>query len=204
MKINSARFVISNVDLKNCPKETIPEYAFIGRSNVGKSSLINMLTDRKNLAKTSGTPGKTQLLNHFIINNEWYLVDLPGIGFVKASKTDRAKWNKMINTYLLKRKNLLYTFFLIDSRHNPQKIDMEFIEWLGISRLPFKLVFTKIDKLSRQQLHKNIEDYKTYLLNYWDELPGIFLSSAKTGKGKEEILSTIQQTNKIFDPIMIG
>ncbi len=198
MFIKSAKFLISSQNFKLCPESDIPEYAFIGRSNVGKSSLINMLIGRQKLAKTSNTPGKTQLINHFIINDKWYLVDLPGLGFAKTSKKNMAKWESMIYNYLLKRKNLFCTLFLIDSRHNPQKIDTEFIKWFGSNNIPFIIVFTKIDKLTKSQLDKNIKFYKNYLLNTWEELPKIILSSTKTLAGKSEILDFIEETNKIF------
>ena len=166
MKIKSADFVISNTDIDKCPKERIPEYAFIGRSNVGKSSLINMLTGRKSLAKTSGKPGKTQLINHFKINDNWFLVDLPGYGYAKVSKKNRSIFAKFIYEYLEKRENLICTFVLVDSRHEPQKIDMLFMEWLGQNQIPFVIIFTKMDKLSSSQLNKNITKYKLVKLNH--------------------------------------
>lgn len=196
MKINSAEFVISNTDIEKCPKERIPEYAFIGRSNVGKSSLINMLTSRKSLAKTSGKPGKTQLINHFKINNNWFLVDLPGYGYAKVSKKDRSIFAKFIYNYLEKRENLICTFVLVDSRHEPQKIDLLFMEWLGKKRIPFVIVFTKMDKLSSSQLHKNLSKYKTEMLKTWEELPQSFMSSAESKLGKMEILKFIDSTNE--------
>ncbi len=198
MFIKSAKFVISNQNFNGCPEPDIPEYAFIGRSNVGKSSLINMLIGKQKLAKTSNTPGKTRLINHFIINDKWYLVDLPGLGFAKTSKKNRTKWEYMIYNYFLKRKNLLCTLFLIDSRHNPQKIDTEFINWFGSNHIPFIIVFTKTDKLTKNQLNKNIKFYKDYLLNIWEELPKVILSSTKTQEGKYEILDFIENANKIF------
>tara|TARA_B100001059_G_C17809303_1_gene571247 strand:- start:44 stop:652 length:609 start_codon:yes stop_codon:yes gene_type:complete len=196
MKINSAEFVISNTDIKKCPKERIPEYAFIGRSNVGKSSLINMLTSRKSLAKTSGKPGKTQLINHFKINDNWFLVDLPGYGYAKVSKKDRSIFAKFIYDYLEKRENLICTFVLVDSRHEPQKIDLLFMEWLGQKGIPFVIVFTKMDKLSSSQLNKNLSKYKTKMLETWEELPQSFMSSAESKLGKMEILKFIDTTNE--------
>ena len=180
MKIKSADFVISNTDIDKCPKERIPEYAFIGRSNVGKSSLINMLTGRKSLAKTSGKPGKTKLINHFKINDNWFLVDLPGYGYAKVSKKNRSIFAKFIYEYLEKRENLICTFVLVDSRHEPQKIDMLFMEWLGQNQIPFVIVFTKMDKLSSSQLNKNITKYKTEMLKTWEDIPQTFRSSAST------------------------
>lgn len=195
MKIKSADFVISNTDIDKCPKERIPEYAFIGRSNVGKSSLINMLTGRKSLAKTSGKPGKTKLINHFKINDNWFLVDLPGYGYAKVSKKNRSIFAKFIYEYLEKRENLICTFVLVDSRHEPQKIDMLFMEWLGQNQIPFVIVFTKMDKLSSSQLNKNITKYKTEMLKTWEDIPQTFRSSAESGLGKSEILKFIEQTN---------
>jgi GTP-binding protein len=195
MEINDARFVVSNTDYLKCPPPDIPEYAFIGRSNVGKSSLINMLTGRKNLAKISGTPGKTRLINHFKINNSWYLVDLPGYGFAKISKSIRQKWERMIESYLLKRSNLITTFILIDSRLEPQKIDLDFMSWFGEKNLPFVILFTKTDKLSKSHLSKNIISYKLALLEYWDEAPVSVITSAKTKNGREEILAIIDDLN---------
>lgn len=195
MKIKSADFVISNTDIDKCPKERIPEYAFIGRSNVGKSSLINMLTGRKSLAKTSGKPGKTQLINHFKINDNWFLVDLPGYGYAKVSKKNRSIFAKFIYEYLEKRENLICTFVLVDSRHEPQKIDVLFMEWLGQNQIPFVIVFTKMDKLSSSQLNKNINKYKTEMLKTWEDIPQTFRSSAESGLGKSEILKFIEQTN---------
>jgi GTP-binding protein len=195
MKIKSADFVISNTDIDKCPKERIPEYAFIGRSNVGKSSLINMLTGRKSLAKTSGKPGKTQLINHFKINNNWFLVDLPGYGYAKVSKKNRSIFAKFIYEYLEKRENLICTFVLVDSRHEPQKIDMLFMGWLGQNQIPFVIIFTKMDKLSSSQLNKNITKYKTEMLKTWEDIPQTFRSSAESGLGKSEILKFIEHTN---------
>lgn len=201
MLIKSAEFVISATDLKKCPKPNFPEYAFVGRSNVGKSSLINTLTGRRKLAKISGAPGKTQLINHFLINKKWYLTDLPGYGYAKASKKDKAKWKKMTENYILNRINLLCLFVLIDSRLEPQKPDMEFMGWLGKNQIPFAMVFTKTDKLSKNELDKQFATYKEHMLKTWEELPQNFLSSAKTGFGKNEILDFIEETNKIFKGI---
>jgi GTP-binding protein len=195
MIITDAQFVVSNTDYLQCPKPDIPEYAFIGRSNVGKSSLINMLTGRKNLAKTSNTPGKTRLINHFIINNNWYLVDLPGYGFAKISKSIQFKWEKMLEDYLLHRTNLITTFILIDSRLEPQKSDIDFIAWFGEKNLPFALLFTKADKLSKSRLFNGLEKYKRTLMEQWDEPPISIVTSAKTGKGKDQVLQLIEEMN---------
>jgi len=196
MIIKSAQFVISNTDLKLCPTDGKPEYAFIGRSNVGKSSLINMVTQRNKLAKTSGTPGKTQLINHFIINDEWYLVDLPGYGYAKASKTSRAKWEKFISEYLTQREELLNVFVLLDCRLEPQQIDLEFMNWCGEKNIPFSMVFTKIDKVSSTVLQKNLAKYKKEMLKYWDDLPPVFTSSAESKFGREKILNYIERINE--------
>jgi len=196
MIIKSAQFVISNTDIKLCPKDGKPEYAFIGRSNVGKSSLINMVTERNKLAKTSGRPGKTQLINHFIINDEWYLVDLPGYGYAKASKTSRAKWEKFISEYLTKREELLNVFVLLDCRLEPQQIDLEFMNWCGEKAIPFSMVFTKIDKVSSTVLQKNLAKYKKEMLKYWDELPPVFTTSAESKFGREKILNYIERINE--------
>lgn len=198
MIISSAEFVISNTEVEKCPNPVLPEYAFIGRSNVGKSSLINMLTDRKKLAKTSGTPGKTQLINHFLINNKWYLVDLPGYGFAKTSKSSLTNWSKMINEYLLKRKNLLTVFVLVDARHEPQKNDMAFIHWLGEREIPFVIAFTKADKLPKQKLINSVANFKKELLKTWEELPTFFITSAEINMGRDEVLDYIEKTNKVF------
>ncbi len=191
MIIKSATFVISNTDHKLCPTDGKLEFAFIGRSNVGKSSLINMLTNNKKLAKTSSTPGKTQLINHFEINNEWYLVDLPGYGFAKASKVARLKWEKFISEYLTQREPLMNIFVLLDSRLEPQKIDIEFMNWCGEKGLPFSMVFTKIDKLSSSALQKNIAAYRKEMLKYWDELPPVFTTSSESKFGQEKLLNYI-------------
>lgn len=198
MQIKSAEFVISNSDNRKCPEPLMPEYAFIGRSNVGKSSLINMILEKKKLAKISATPGKTQLINHFIVNESWYLVDLPGFGYAKTSKVNRSKWSKMSSDYLLKRENLLNTFVLIDSRLLPQKIDLKFIDWMGVNNLPFVIVFTKSDKINNFNLKKNIDIYTKELLKSWEKLPDIFISSAIKNVGKDKILDFIEKTNKIF------
>lgn len=196
MEIKDARFVISNTDVKKCPRPDKPEYAFIGRSNVGKSSLINMLTRRKSLAKTSGKPGKTRLINHFLINDEWYLVDLPGYGYAKIGKTEREKWEKSFRNYILQRENLYCLFVLIDSRHEPQPIDLEFMEWLGLSRIPFAIIFTKTDKLKPGEQEKNIENYKAKMYEQWETMPPWLLSSAATGEGRDQILQYIRNINQ--------
>ncbi len=198
MDIIDAAFVTSSVMESQCPKPDKAEYAFIGRSNVGKSSLINMLTGKKKLAKISGSPGKTITMNHFIINKEWYLVDLPGYGFAKRSKSERKKWRKMIRNYILTRSNLMSLFVLIDLRHEPQKNDLEFMEWLAMSQIPFVIVFTKADKLSKVNVGKNFTKYKKALSESWEELPPFIISSAQTALGRGKILDYIQETNKIF------
>ncbi len=195
MIIKDARFVVSNTDITKCPEDGKPEYAFIGRSNVGKSSLINMLTDRKGLAKTSGTPGKTQLINHFLINNEWYLVDLPGYGYARTSRSNRSKWEKFISEYLSKRETLINIFVLLDSRLEPQKIDLEFMTWCAEEQLPFSMVFTKIDKLSSSALQKNLAAYKKEMLKLWAEMPPVFTTSAESKFGREKLLNYIGQIN---------
>jgi GTP-binding protein len=203
MKIKSADFVISNTDYELCPKESLPEYAFIGRSNVGKSSLINAIVERKNLAKTSGKPGKTQLINHFKINNNWFLVDLPGYGYATISKTKRHEFKKMINNYLLNRKNLICLFVLLDIRHNAQKIDIEFMQQMGEEGIPFVMVFTKSDKISQTQIIKNINKYKEEILKYWESLPEIFITSSEKQIGTNDILNFIEKYNKGFDPTLV-
>ncbi len=195
MKINLAEFVISNTDVSKCPQDRLPEYAFIGRSNVGKSSLINALTDQKDLAKTSAKPGKTQLINHFLINKNWFLVDLPGYGYAKVSREKRDTFQKFITDYFLKREQLLCTFVLIDSRLEPQKIDLEFLNFLGYNEIPFCIVFTKSDKLGSTTLQKNIKLYESKLLEQWETMPTCFISSAMTKTGKEEILDFIHKVN---------
>ena len=196
MEIKKAEFTLSAPMVSMCPKDTKPEYAFIGRSNVGKSSLINMLTNNRKLAKTSATPGKTLLINHFIINREWYLVDLPGYGFAKRSKNEIAKLEQMISGYILQREQLVNVFVLIDVRLEPQKIDLEFIDWLGQSAVPFAIVFTKADKLSASKVAANVEAYKHKLLETWEELPPVFVTSAEKKQGREEVLDYIEQINK--------
>ena len=195
MVIKSAEFVISNSRVEKCPTTGLPEYAFIGRSNVGKSSLINMLTARKGLAMTSQKPGKTQLINHFIINDSWYLVDLPGYGYARLGKDSRDSLRRMIEDYVLKRKELVLLFVLIDCRHEPQKIDLEFIQWLGEEGVPFSLVFTKADKLSKGRLASNIKAYKTKLHEEWEELPPIFVTSSEERVGRDELLGYIEEIN---------
>ena len=195
MVIKSAEFVISNSQVSKCPTTGLPEYAFIGRSNVGKSSLINMLTGHKGLAMTSQKPGKTQLINHFIINDAWYLVDLPGYGYARLSKDGREKLKKMIEDYTLERKELICLFVLVDARHDPQKIDLEFIEWLGEEGVPFALVFTKADKLTKGKLAANIESYKARLRQQWEELPPLFITSSEERLGREELLDYIDGIN---------
>ena len=192
MKINTALFITSNTDYQLCPNEDRPEFAFIGRSNVGKSSLINMLVNNKNLAKTSGRPGKTQLINHFLINNHWHLVDLPGYGYAKTSKVNREKWEKFIAEYLTKRKQLTNVFVLLDCRLEPQKIDLEFMNWCGEKEIPFAMVFTKIDKLSSSALSKNLAKYKKEMLKYWEALPPVFTTSSESSFGKEKLLHYIE------------
>ena len=202
MKIKTAKFVVSNTNYKICPAPKMAEYAFIGRSNVGKSSLINAIVNQKNLAKTSGQPGKTQLINHFIINKEWYLVDLPGFGYAKISKTKRAEFHDMISEYLLNRTNLMCLFVLIDSRHKPQDIDKAFMEWLAEKEIPFVMTFTKTDKLGKVVLAKNINTYKVEMLKEWNELPQIFITSAEKKTGTKEICDFIEQLNHQFKKII--
>ena len=197
MKIKSVSFVVSNTDHKKCPEDGLPEFAFIGRSNVGKSSLINLLTGNKKLAKTSSTPGKTQLINHFVINDQWYLVDLPGYGYAKVSKSARSNWEKFIADYLTNRKSLMNIFILLDSRLEPQKIDLEFINWCGEKQLPFVLVFTKIDKLSSSALQRNTSKFKKEMLKTWEEMPLVFTTSSISGFGNEPILNYIDQILEI-------
>jgi len=196
MAITTAKFLMSNSEVKKCPAPKKPEYAFIGRSNVGKSSLINMLTSHKGLAKVSGRPGKTLLINHFDINNDsWYLVDLPGYGYAKVSKTQIDKVDKIIKSYILQRETLACLFVLVDSRHEPQKADVDFMKWLGEKGVPFVIVFTKADKLTKSRLHRNIEDYKRALLVDWESLPQMFITSSESRLGKDEIVDFIEQTN---------
>ena len=198
MIIQSAEFLTSNSDYRKCPEPVRPEFAFIGRSNVGKSSLINMLVSRKSLAKTSGTPGKTQLINHFTINDSWYLVDLPGYGFAKTSQSNRETWMQMIRNYLLNRKNLLVTFVLIDSRISPQAIDLDFMEWLGNNQLPFVILFTKTDKLTKNELASNQAAYKKKLAQLWDPLPDSFITSSETAHGRDAVLDYIESALPLF------
>lgn len=196
MVIHDAQFVVSNIDYRQCPQDGKPEYAFIGRSNVGKSSLINLLTNRKSLAMTSSTPGKTLLINHFLINNEWYLVDLPGYGYARRGKKERDWLQKRIEEYVLMRTQMTLLFVLVDSRLEPQKIDLAFIEWLGENGIPFALVFTKSDKLSATKLQHQIEQYKQTLYKSWEELPPIFVTSSAKGTGRDELLDYIEQINR--------
>lgn len=193
--IKQARFLISNTDVKKCPPPDRPEYAFIGRSNVGKSSLINMLAGQKNLAKVSVRPGKTQLINHFIIDEKWYLVDLPGYGYAKISLSVKEKFQKLISRYILSRENLYCLFVLIDIRHSPQQIDLEFITWLGENSVPFAIIFTKADKVGKVTASQNVAAYSLELKKIWEELPPILVSSSLDGTGQEEIISFIENTN---------
>ncbi len=201
MIIHSANFTGSFVNVNQCPAPKIPEYAFIGRSNVGKSSLINMLVERKSLARISNTPGKTQHINHFIINNNWYLVDLPGYGYARVSKTSRKKWETFIKNYLNRRENLQCVFLLIDSRIKPQKVDIEFANWMGEMRIPFLLIFTKADKNKPDELAANLETFNNALLENWESLPQSFISSSVSRDGRDEILDFIDQTNQKFLPL---
>ena len=196
MQIKSAEFLVSSARIDQCPKSNLPEYAFIGRSNVGKSSLINMLPGKGKLAKTSATPGKTVLINHFIINGEWYLVDLPGYGYAKRSKKDTEKLEHMITTYILDREQMTNLFLLIDVRHEPQQIDMEFMEWLGENGVPFSIVFTKADKFAKAKIQGNVAHYLTELKKQWEELPPYFVTSSETKMGRDEILNYIEEINK--------
>lgn len=196
MEIKSATFVVSNTDFRKCPDGNLPEYAFIGRSNVGKSSLINMLTRKPKLAMTSSTPGKTMLINHFLVNGQWYLVDLPGYGFARRGSNDRERLRHIIEDYILGREQMTNLFLLIDSRHNPLAIDLQFIEWLGENEVPFSIVFTKADKLGPQRLSENIKAYLEKLSEQWEELPPFFITSSEKKTGREEILNYIDQINK--------
>ena len=202
MEIKEATFISSIDHVDKCPITKLNEFAFIGRSNVGKSSLINMLTNQKKLAKTSGRPGKTQTINHFLINTSWYLLDLPGYGYAKLSKTLREKISKMINNYILNRANLTTLFILIDSRLEPQKFDIDFINFIGENNIPIALIFTKCDKLSPPKIQSNIAAFKKELLKYWDEIPSIFLSSSETGVGKEKILNFIKDINRSVNIVL--
>jgi len=197
VKIKSAEFIISNTDVAKCPKESIPEYAFTGRSNVGKSSLINMLVDRKSLAKTSGKPGKTQLINHFKINDNWFLVDLPGYGYAQISKTKRKTFQKFITDYFFNRKQLVCTFLLVDIRHEPQKIDLEFMRFLGENGIPFCIVFTKSDKLNSSKINKYLQVYQQKVLESgWESMPQSFVTSATAKNGRDELLTFIEEVNE--------
>ncbi|KFF74056.1 GTP-binding protein [Chryseobacterium sp. P1-3] len=198
MVIKKAEFVKSSGKWQECPEPNIPEYAFIGRSNVGKSSLINAMMNHKDLAKTSQTPGKTQLINHFMVNESWYLTDLPGYGYAKVSKVQRKDFEKLITNYILNRRNLVNLFVLVDVRHNPQKIDLEFIQWCGESGVPFSIVFTKSDKLKPNAVIKNVEDYKAELHKTWEDLPELYVTSAEKKEGGDEILNFIEKTNDFF------
>lgn len=203
MKIKSADFVISNSDVAKCPNEPIPEYAFIGRSNVGKSSLINMLTERKSLAKTSGRPGKTQLINHFKINENWFLVDLPGYGYARVSKKDKNTFQKYITNYFLQREQLVCSFVLVDIRHDPQSIDLEFMQWLGENAIPFVIIFTKADKLKPKAVERKVQHYLDTLTNdLWEEAPPHFITSSSNRDGREELLEYIDAINgKFFEAL---
>jgi len=194
--IKKAEFVMSNSQVAKCPKDRLPEYAFIGRSNVGKSSLINMLTNCKNLAKTSGRPGKTQLINHFKIDDRWFLVDLPGYGYARVSKTTKQVFQRFITDYFEQREQLVSAFVLVDIRHQPQKIDVEFMQWLGERAIPFAIIFTKADKLKPQAIERNVATYKEALLEWWEEFPPYFVTSAQNKTGKEELTQYIEQTNQ--------
>ena len=202
MKIKSAEFLVSNQDVAKCPQNKIPEYAFIGRSNVGKSSLINMLTNRKSLAKTSGKPGKTQLINHFIINNAWYLVDLPGYGYAKVSKSSKRIFQKFITEYFEQRKQLIAAFVLIDIRHKPQLIDLNFMEWLGSNQIPFAIVFTKVDKLNPKSVDEYLSSYKNVLLETWEDVPQYFVTSSSKSIGKKETFELAVMVDT-FSPLMV-
>ncbi|OUR94491.1 YihA family ribosome biogenesis GTP-binding protein [Flavobacteriales bacterium 34_180_T64] len=195
MKIKTAEFIVSNSDVAKCPKDMRFEYAFIGRSNVGKSSLINMLTKHKNLAKTSGRPGKTQLINHFLINKNWFLVDLPGYGYARVSKSAKQKFQKFITNYFEKREQLIAAFVLVDIRHEPQKIDLEFMQWMGEKGIPFSIIFTKADKLKPKAIDKHIEVYSNEILKTWEEMPQHFVTSSSKSIGRDEVLQFIDDTN---------
>ncbi|WP_314081163.1 ribosome biogenesis GTP-binding protein YihA/YsxC [Capnocytophaga gingivalis] len=196
MEIKQATFVVSNTQVAKCPTHKLPEYAFIGRSNVGKSSLINMLTNHKGLAKTSSKPGKTQLINHFLINKEWYLVDLPGYGYAKVSKQSKKTFQQFITDYFKKRRELVCAFVLVDIRHDPQKIDLEFMQWLGENAIPFAIVFTKADKLTEKQIQEHVASYSEILLQQWEEMPPYFITSSENRLGKEDLLSYIETINQ--------
>lgn len=199
MQIKSAEFVMSNSDVAKCPKSMLPEYAFIGRSNVGKSSLINMLTSRKSLAKTSGRPGKTQLINHFLINKNWHLVDLPGYGYARVSKSVKKVFQKFITQYFALREQLVTAFVLVDIRHKPQTIDLEFMQWLGENDIPFSIIFTKADKLKPKAIERHIEAYKNTLLETWEVMPNYFITSSSAAIGKDAVLEYIENLNSNMD-----
>ena len=196
MKIKSAEFIISNSDVTKCPKSRLPENAFIGRSNVGKSSLINMLTSRKSLAKTSGRPGKTQLINHFLINKSWHLVDLPGYGYARVSKSSKKVFQKFITQYFGLREQLVTAFVLVDIRHKPQPVDLEFMQWLGENSIPFSIIFTKADKLKPKAIENYVEDYKAILLETWEDVPNYFITSSSKDIGKDDVLGYIDSLNE--------
>ena len=196
MQIKTAEYLVSSAAVEQCPQSSLPEYAFIGRSNVGKSSLINMLTGYGRLAKTSSTPGKTVLINHFLINRDWHLVDLPGYGFATRSKKEHEKFERMISGYILQREQMTCLFLLIDVRHEPQRIDLEFIQWLGEHAVPFAIVFTKADKLSRTRVSANVAAYMNRLSEQWEELPPHFITSSETRQGRDELLQYIEKVNK--------
>jgi GTP-binding protein len=200
MNIKTAKYIISSPNFQKCPKPDMPEYAFIGRSNVGKSSLINALTNHSKLAMTSETPGKTKLINHFLINDSWYLVDLPGYGYAKMSKTDRVKLESMNRGYVANRPNLMCLFILIDIRHEAQKIDLEFLEWVAQKKVPMAMVFTKADKIKETLVERQVENYKEVMLQSWEEMPLYFITSAEKRMGMEGILELIVDTNETFDP----
>lgn len=202
MNITKAEFLMSNTRIDKLPNESLPEYAFIGRSNVGKSSLINMLVQRRGLAKTSSVPGKTVAINHFIVNDAWYLVDLPGYGYAQHSKKTREQWRIMINNYITRRRNLVCTFVLVDSRIEPQSNDIGFMEWLGENQVPFCIVFTKADKVSKNELNKNVEALKSRLLEEWEELPPMFITSSEDKMGRDEVLDYIEQQNNEISDLM--
>lgn len=202
MNITKAEFLMSNTRIDRLPNDNIPEYAFIGRSNVGKSSLINMLVQRRGLAKTSSVPGKTVAINHFIVNDAWYLVDLPGYGYAQHSKKQRDTWRIMINNYIKQRRNLVCTFVLVDSRIEPQNNDLGFVEWLGENQVPFCIVFTKADKVSKADLDKNVEAFKARLLEDWEELPPIFITSSEKKQGRDEVLDYIEEQNAVVANLM--
>lgn len=198
MEIKSAEFVMSNSDVSKCPKNLLPEYAFIGRSNVGKSSLINMLTNRKSLAKTSGRPGKTQLINHFLINKNWYLVDLPGYGYARVSKSAKKTFQKFITQYFSLRKQLVSAFVLVDVRHEPQPIDLDFMQWLGENGIPFSIIFTKADKLKPNAITRHVDTYKNKMMETWEDMPNYFITSSSKSIGKEDVLNYIGNINTDF------